>query len=86
MAGGSLSAALDLTPAHSLDLSPPCKQYHSSISDSSSGDESGGDLESGPEELSSEGAFYPSEESLGTFIVKKTPAGEVTTDNIMTKL
>lgn len=72
MAGGSLSAALDLTPAHSLDLSPPCKQYHSSISDSSSGDESGGDLESGPEET------FPSErtriaQAKGHFILQKNP-------------
>ena len=68
-----------------LDLSPPCKRYHLS-----SGDERSGDLESGPGEIfpnkedtdsTSKGAIYPSEESLDTFIVKKTPAGKVMADN-----
>ena len=85
MAGGSLSPLLDLAPVHSLDLSPPCKWYHLS-----SGDESSGDLKSGPGEIfpseedtdsTCEGAIYHSEESLDTFIVKKTPAGKVMTNN-----
>lgn len=92
MAGSLSSPSLDLTSVHLplLDLSPPCKRYH--LSDSSSGDESSGDLECRPGEIfpsddgmdcTSEGAFYPSEESSNTFSVKtpKNMPAEVTTDN-----
>lgn len=83
--------SLDLTSVPSLlDISPPYKRYH--LTNSSSGDESSGDLECGPGEIfpsdddtdcTSERAFYPSEESSDAFSVKtpkNTPAGEVMTD------